>query len=196
MPAPSTTSARRKEPGVPGLDTAESMPPGRWPKLSGARAGGVPEETLTPSTSPALVIPDASPIGARSTIIVASDLTISSIKVSVDITHTFIGDLKITLNPPLGTAIVLHDRNGGGTRQPAKTFDLSVDSGLGALTGKTAKGDWVAVRSGFGCGRHRSFESLVDGDQRHNRRVSSTSLRRRAWRFPTTVSPALSEHWL
>jgi subtilisin-like proprotein convertase family protein len=107
------------------------------------KSGGVPEETLTPSTSPALVIPDASPIGVRSTIIVASDLTISSIKVSVDITHTFIGDLKITLNPPLGTAIVLHDRNGGGTHNLQKTFDLSSTPGLGALTGKTAKGDWV-----------------------------------------------------
>ena len=109
------------------------------------KTGGVPEETLTPSASPALNIPDANPTGVSSTINVAADMTISSIKISVDITHTFIGDLKITLNTPLGTAIVLHDRNGGGTDNLQKTFDLTSTPTLGGLTGKSAKGDWVLL---------------------------------------------------
>jgi len=109
------------------------------------KTGGVPEETLTPSTSPALNIPDANPAGVSSTINVTADMTISSIKISVDITHTFIGDLKITLTTPLGTAIVLHDRNGGGTDNLLKTFDLTSTPALGALNGKSAKGDWVLL---------------------------------------------------
>jgi subtilisin-like proprotein convertase family protein len=109
------------------------------------KTGGVPEETLTPSASPALNIPDANPTGVSSTINVAADMTISSMKISVDITHTFIGDLKITLTTPLGTAIVLHDRNGGGTDNLQKTFDLTSTPALGALTGKSAKGDWVLL---------------------------------------------------
>jgi subtilisin-like proprotein convertase family protein len=50
--------------------------------------------------------------------------------------------LKITLTTPLGTAIVLHDRNGGGTDNLQKTFDLT-------STRRSAP-DWKISKRGLG----------------------------------------------
>lgn len=109
------------------------------------RKGGTAEETITQASSPALEIPDANSAGVSNTINVPTDLTMSSVKVSVDITHTFIGDLRLTLTAPSGTAVVLHDRNGGNADNIQRTFDLNSTPALGALAGKSAKGDWTLL---------------------------------------------------
>lgn len=107
------------------------------------KTGGVAEDKLTLNSSPALNIPDANPAGVSDKINVPSDMTISSVKITVDITHTFIGDLRLTLTAPNGTAIVLHDRNGGNADNIQRAYDLSSTPTLGSLVGKSAKGDWV-----------------------------------------------------
>ena len=65
-----------------------------------------------------LPIPDNNPAGASSVINVASNFVLSDLSVRVDIEHTFVGDLIITLQSPLGTTITLLDRPG----VPASTF--------------------------------------------------------------------------
>lgn len=109
------------------------------------RKGGTAEETITQASSPALDIPDVNPAGVSNTINVPTDLTMSSVKVAVDITHTYIGDLRLTLTAPSGTAVVLHDRNGGNADNIQRTFDLNSTPALGALAGKSAKGDWTLL---------------------------------------------------
>lgn len=48
-----------------------------------------------------------------SPMLVTDPLTIGDLQVSVDITHTFIGDLSVSITSPGGTTVVLHEQNGG-----------------------------------------------------------------------------------
>ena len=41
--------------------------------------------------------------------------TVAAIAVEVDISHSYIGDLRVSLDSPAGTEVVLHGRTGGGT---------------------------------------------------------------------------------
>jgi len=94
-------------------------------------------------STPVLQIPDNSPAGVRDTLRFPDNMTAGSVKVTVDITHTFIGDLRLTLTAPSGTAVVLHDRNGGRSQNLRKTFDTTNTPALTALTGKPIQGDWT-----------------------------------------------------
>jgi subtilisin family serine protease len=104
-----------------------------------------------PSTQPGALIsrqfnefiPDLGTITV--TLEVAQTEVISSLAVPIDIQHTFIGDLVVTLIPPaaLGVAnIVLHNRTGGGTKNLKKTYDASTTPALAAIGGRSINGTW------------------------------------------------------
>ncbi|MGI0150304.1 MAG: S8 family serine peptidase, partial [Thermoplasmata archaeon] len=89
------------------------------------------------------------PIGdlrtSRLSVAVADSDPVHAVRVAVDIEHTWIGDLIVSVRPPtaLGLGeIVLHDRVGGGTDNIKKTYDAVNASGLAALAGKSPKGTW------------------------------------------------------
>jgi subtilisin-like proprotein convertase family protein len=69
--------------------------------------------------------------------------TIKAVRVSVDIEHTWIGDLIVRVKPPRRDAIVLHDREGGGTANLRRTYDEITTPALKALRGRAAGGRWV-----------------------------------------------------
>jgi subtilisin-like proprotein convertase family protein/subtilisin family serine protease len=124
------------------------------------------EETLRQSSSPALNIPDNDPAGVSNKLNISQALTLSSVKVSVDITHTYIGDLRVTLITPSGTAVVLHNRNGGSAQNLQLSFDLSSTPELGALAGQNTKGDWtllVADVAAIDVGRLNRWELELKG---------------------------------
>ena len=62
------------------------------------------------------------------TITVSSSGTVASVSVTVDITHNYIGDLKIDLIAPDGTTRTLHDREGGTANNIYKTYTLPFGS--------------------------------------------------------------------
>lgn len=96
------------------------------------------------STMQDVAIPDLG--SGQLTVAVPETAALKAIKVAVDIEHTFIGDLVVTLVPPaaLGVApIVLHDRQGGGSKDIKKTYDSINAPGLLALIGKSPKGTWT-----------------------------------------------------
>lgn len=71
---------------------------------------------------------------------------IDRLSVHVDILHTYIGDLVVTLIPPPGMnarSVLLHNRSGGPTRNLKRTFDVLTTPGLAAFKGKSAKGTWT-----------------------------------------------------
>jgi subtilisin family serine protease len=79
---------------------------------------------------------------------VADDDPLKSVRVAIDIDHTYIGDLVVTVRPPSALAlgaITLHDRGGGGTANIKKTYDAVSAPGLAALAGKRPKGTWTLV---------------------------------------------------
>jgi subtilisin-like proprotein convertase family protein/subtilisin family serine protease len=107
------------------------------------RRGPSAQETFRKDATPALEIPDHDSTGVRSTIRFDDEAAISSVKATVDITHTYVGDLRLTLTGPHGVSVVLHDRNGGSANDIRRTFDLTQTAALGDLVGRSLKGDWT-----------------------------------------------------
>jgi subtilisin-like proprotein convertase family protein/subtilisin family serine protease len=105
--------------------------------------GGDGNQVYRQSSVPVLRIPDNDPAGVRDSIRFPDSATAGSVKVSVDITHTYIGDLRLALTAPSGTSVVLHDRNGGRTQNLKKTFDSTNTPSLTALSGQAIQGNWT-----------------------------------------------------
>jgi len=95
------------------------------------------------SAAPALAIPDNNPTGIKSPLVFTDIALIGSIKVSVDITHTYIGDLQITLIAPNGSSVVLHNRSGSSTQNLKKTFDATAVPALAGLKSLPVQGEWT-----------------------------------------------------
>jgi subtilisin-like proprotein convertase family protein len=96
------------------------------------------------SSTPGLAIPDKDASGIMDTITFTEDAAISSIKVSVDITHTYRGDLRVTLHAPSTDSVVLHERHQGGPDDNLKcTYDIATKPALMAFLDQSIKGDWT-----------------------------------------------------
>ena len=85
-------------------------------------------------------IPDNSTTGVESEIVVTSPVTPSRITVSVNIEHSYIGDLRVVLVRG-SNQIVLHDREGGWEDNIVKEYE-TVFNGT-ALIGQDAQGSWI-----------------------------------------------------
>lgn len=110
-------------------------------------AVGVGDRAAPPGSAshearPVLAIPDAAPAGVRSEITVGDGGQIKDVSVAVKITHTYIGDLRVTLEPPDGDPVVLHNRTGRSTRDINRTFDRSTTPELASLAGRESAGEW------------------------------------------------------
>ena len=99
-----------------------------------------------------------------STIFVSASGTISDVNVRVDITHTFVGDLTLILQSPIGTRVTLVARRGGGGADFTNTIfddeagtaitDISSlsapftgtyrpENALSAFDGQSVTGTWI-----------------------------------------------------
>jgi len=79
---------------------------------------------------------------------VAETASLKAVKVTVDIEHTYIGDLLVTIRPPAATgvsAIALHSNTGGGTDNLRAAYDQISTPALAALVGKRPNGKWTLV---------------------------------------------------
>jgi subtilisin family serine protease len=77
---------------------------------------------------------------------IANTNPIKSIKVEVDIEHTYISDLIVNLIPPAELSvlpIVLHNRQGGSTDNIKTTYDEVNTPELATLKGKIPQGTWT-----------------------------------------------------
>ena len=113
------------------------------------------------STAPPAAIPDNSPAGVAMTIAVPENKTIQDLNVMVNITHTYDGDLTLSLIGPDNTTIVLSNRRGSGGANFVNTvFDDQAstpiasgsapftgsfipDASLSAFNGKLSAGTWT-----------------------------------------------------
>jgi|GEM_PF-2874540 len=111
-----------------------------------SRSGG---GTIDRSASPFLSIPDSSTVGVTDYIAVtgatATGCTVDSITVDVDITHTYIGDLRVTLTSPGGVPVVLHDATGGTAENIIGTYPTTLTpfAPLTTFAGLPAAGNWT-----------------------------------------------------
>ena len=100
-------------------------------------------------------------IPVNSTLAIAKDISISDLNVTVNVSHSYVGDLRVTLIAPDGTRVVLFNRRGGnGDNLTNAVFDDEGDDSiyagstpfagsfkpeyvLSAFDGKSAKGTWT-----------------------------------------------------
>ncbi len=105
---------------------------------------------------------------SKLTLAIANTNPIKAIKVDVDIEHTYIGDLVVSLHAPatLGVApIVLHNHQGGAADNIKKTYDVVNASGLTTLAGKNPQGTWileVSDQARLDIGKIRSFALAIE----------------------------------
>ncbi|MDQ1652841.1 MAG: hypothetical protein QOI35_2041, partial [Cryptosporangiaceae bacterium] len=119
---------------------------------AGVKAASDPCGTTPPTTPPPSTPPTTPPGGTyenTTDVAIADNKTVTStitvsgrtgnapatLKVSVDIKHTYIGDLVVDLIAPDGTAYNLHNRTGGSTANLLKTVTVNASS-------ETANGAW------------------------------------------------------
>jgi subtilisin-like proprotein convertase family protein len=113
-----------------------------------------------PSSGAPISIPDNSTTGATSTIAVSDVQTVLEVKVTANVTHTFDGDLELSLIAPNGTIVPLSTRRGSsGDNFTSTVFDDAAataisagvapftgsyrpESPLAAVTGISAAGNW------------------------------------------------------
>jgi subtilisin-like proprotein convertase family protein len=97
------------------------------------------------SVAPNLAIPDNNATGVSSAIAFTAGGTVASVRVRVGITHTYRGDLVVTLIAPDGTPVILHNRAGGSLDNLNTEYpDLTAPAqSLGPLAGKAIAGSWT-----------------------------------------------------
>jgi immune inhibitor A len=92
---------------------------------------------------PELPIPDNNPAGVASVLHVTRSGMARSLKVNVDIDHTYIGDLRVELINPQGERVLLHNKTGGQQNYLKRTYESSADDMLAPLVGLPVNGDWT-----------------------------------------------------
>lgn len=89
---------------------------------NGGGNGGGGGGTLSGEAQPNLAIPDNQPQGVVSHIDISGTGYLSDITVAVDITHSWRGDLRVTLIAPGGFPAVLHNLSGGSAKNLKRTY--------------------------------------------------------------------------
>jgi subtilisin family serine protease len=126
--------------------------------------GGTPgciDGTFNASGLP-LAIPDNNTTGITSTLAVAGNGTVSSLALSLNITHTYRGDLFVDLVSPSGTTFVVHAGTGGSADNLVVT-----NQAITAFAGQAAAGTWslkVSDRAGIDVGNLVSWSLRIVGN--------------------------------
>ena len=107
------------------------------------RRRSAPGQVIRKTSTPELAIPDNHVNGIRDTITIADAASLSSIKITLELNHTFIGDLRLSLIAPSGATVVLHNRTGGNADNIQRSFDITSTPGLAALIGQSIQGNWI-----------------------------------------------------
>ena len=90
-----------------------------------------------------LSIPDNDRTGIADTVEIMGTGKVSELEVWVDITHTWIGDLKVSLTSPSGTRVILHDQSGGRQDNLITLYDINTLPSISEFINTTAAGVWT-----------------------------------------------------
>ncbi|HCZ9279612.1 TPA: S8 family serine peptidase [Vibrio alginolyticus] len=96
--------------------------------------GGSSSDSSFSNTSP-VAIPDNKSSGAISAVEVDRSGDSGTVSIDVDISHTYIGDLRVTLTSPTGGEVVLHNNTGGSANDIKNTFQAD-------FSGFESQGTW------------------------------------------------------
>ena len=92
--------------------------------------------------APGLSIPDDDATGIERALSVTATGMVGDVAVGVDITHTYLGDLEVSLESPTGTTVKLHQRTGGSADSLLASYVAATTPGLATLRGQPMQGAW------------------------------------------------------
>jgi len=113
-------------------------------------------------------IPDNDPFGLVDSVLVTGDFLVEQVEVTLDIDHTFVGDLRVELISPSGTVSTLIDRPG----QTSSNIFGDSDNDIGFTTsstfhwGEAAAGEWslrVSDNARFDTGTLNAWTLSIHG---------------------------------
>ncbi|NEQ26832.1 MAG: peptidase S8, partial [Microcoleus sp. SIO2G3] len=90
----------------------------------------------------AIDIPDYEPQGATSSINITEAGTLRDIQVSLDVEHSFLGDISISLIAPNGAVILLQGRTLGRSTRLQTIYSLQTTPMLRQLLNRSISGRW------------------------------------------------------
>ncbi|HEX8706425.1 MAG TPA: S8 family serine peptidase [Myxococcaceae bacterium] len=118
-------------PGSPLINPSENL----FVRPATPRLAAPASETLKAEATPNLAVKDNSKVS--SSVSFDKDVSIDSMKLSLDLPHTYRGDLVVTLTSPSGKSHTVHNRTGGSADNLQGSFDLS------AFKGEKTQGTWT-----------------------------------------------------
>lgn len=101
------------------------------------------KQEIAKEASPQQQIPDNDPAGIESGIEIDVSGNLVRLDVPVEITHTWIGDLRVTLVSPSGTEVVLHNRSGSSRDDISTIFSTTSNEEIRQLVGEKIQGNWL-----------------------------------------------------
>lgn len=125
---------------------------------------GVPNG-ISESSSPSLAITDNNTV--QDVINSGSQGTVTAnFNVDINISHTYQGDLTVTLRSPDGTEVILHNGTGGTTDNIIGNYPntLTPAQSLDAFLGKSHNGDWTLIISDGANGDEGTLNSWAIND--------------------------------
>ncbi len=120
------------------LDAREAVAEAQ--RLAGGSPGNQPVTRMF-SSDRQLLINDNQTV--EDVIDIPDSATVQNVTVNLDIEHTWIGDLKVSVVAPDGKTVFLHDRGGGSSDNIQKTFDASTTPKLDDFKSIELKGKWT-----------------------------------------------------
>ena len=111
----------------------------------GGGGGGGPTTQTWNSSNVPLSIPDNNGTGITSNLTIGGTSgTITECDITVNITHTYKGDLLLELYHPDGQKIILHNQTGGSANNIQTTFDEQTSPvwSMNLVNGKPLNGTW------------------------------------------------------
>lgn len=109
--------------------------------VQAAAAGVAVERPIDIRQNMSKPIPDdGTPVS--STIEVNDNGKITELRIQLDIRHTYIGDLRVDLLAPDGTAVVLHNNAGGSANNLVRTYTVQDTPALRPLLDRPIRGTW------------------------------------------------------
>jgi M6 family metalloprotease-like protein len=124
-----------------GFEISNISAPGA--EISFTTGGGVVNGSIVihKELEPNLRIPDKDPGGVHSVLEVEDEGLVGEMSLSLNISHTWIGDLRVILEAPSGRQVTLHSQQGGDKDDIVTTVDT--ETALAPLIGESVTGAWI-----------------------------------------------------
>lgn len=134
-------SSRNWDGSDSGLAISDISAPG---EIISFRIGNAGAQTTVAqgALSPDLLIPDNQPEGVSSTIMLAERGKAKALEVTVDIIHTYVGDLELELEAPSGQKALLKKKSSDSSDDLKVTYTSAFLQTLATLVGESVSGPW------------------------------------------------------